>query len=172
MAEVIQQEKHGKRRSRQASIRVDMTPMVDLGFLLITFFMFTTNFSKPNTMDVKLPAKNITGTKTEINEKNQITFILGKENRIFYHQSSAGKLNSENLKETEFTDAGITKIITEAYKNAPLQENFTVIIEPTQDANYKNFVDIFDNVSASQKLRYGISELKPWEKTVYQNISQ
>jgi biopolymer transport protein ExbD len=170
MAEVITSDRQGNRRTRQKSIRVDMTPMVDLGFLLITFFMFTTNFSKPNTIETKLPAKNIHKTITEINEKNQVTFLLGKNNRIFYHQSSNGKLNSQTLKETDFTDKSIGKVITEAYRNAPAKDNFTVIIKPTDDANYQNFVDVFDNVALSQKYRYGISDIKPWEKTVYTEL--
>lgn len=144
-----------------------MTPMVDLGFLLITFFMFTTNFTKVYKMDVKLPAKSTDGTYTEINEKNQVTFILGKNNRVFYHQSSEGKLSTSNLKETQFKDENIKQIISEACKTAPSKENFTIIIEPTDDANYKNFVDIFDNVSVSKESHYGISNMKPWEKQVY-----
>ena len=79
-----------------------MTPMVDLGFLLITFFMFTTNFTKVYKMGVKLPAKSTDGTYTEINEKKEVKFILGKNNRVFYHQSSEGKLLTSNLKETQF----------------------------------------------------------------------
>ncbi|KQT15277.1 biopolymer transporter ExbD [Chryseobacterium sp. Leaf404] len=167
MAEIITAEKEGRRRPRQASIRVDMTPMVDLGFLLITFFMFTTNFSKVNQIEAKLPAKSTEKTTTEINEKNQVTFILGENDRIFYHQSSNGKLNAGSLNEIKFTDAAISKIISDAYRTAPAKEKFTVIIEPTDKANYKNFVDVFDNVSASQKYRYGISDIKPWEKKVY-----
>jgi biopolymer transport protein ExbD len=59
MAEVIAQEKQGGSKQRKKLIRVDMTPMVDLGFLLITFFMFTTNFTKPNVMDLGLPKDHI-----------------------------------------------------------------------------------------------------------------
>lgn len=172
MAEVIAQEKQGGKQKKKL-IRVDMTPMVDLGFLLITFFMFTTNFTKPNVMDLGLPAKDPNPINTPyIGDQNQVTFILGKDNRVFYHQSNAIDLNSGNLKETDFSGVKISKIISEAYKNAPKPENFTVIVKPTDEANYKNFVDILDNIAISKKERYGITDIKPWEKKVYTELTQ
>ncbi|MFN1216952.1 biopolymer transporter ExbD [Chryseobacterium kwangjuense] len=174
MAEVIAQEKQGGKQKKKL-IRVDMTPMVDLGFLLITFFMFTTNFTKPNVMDLGLPAKDPNPNPIDIpyiGDKNQVTFILGKDNRVFYHQSNKDDLNSTNLKETDFSGVKISKIIAEAYKNAPKPENFTVIIKPTDEANYKNFVDILDNVAISKKEKYGITDIKPWEKKVYTELTQ
>ncbi|MCT2562335.1 biopolymer transporter ExbD [Chryseobacterium herbae] len=172
MAEVIAQEKQGGKQKKKL-IRVDMTPMVDLGFLLITFFMFTTNFTKPNVMDLGLPAKGTPPSGPVVmNQKNQVTFILGKDNRVFYHQSNATDLNSNNLKETDFSGVKISKIISEAYKNAPTPENFTVIVKPTDEANYKNFVDILDNIAISKKERYGITDIKPWEKKVYTELTQ
>lgn len=174
MAEVIAQEKQGGSKQRKKLIRVDMTPMVDLGFLLITFFMFTTNFTKPNVMDLGLPAKdpNPIPERFDIHPKNQVTFILGKDNRVFYHQQAKEDLNSSNLKETNFSGINITKIISEAYNKAPKKENFTIIIEPTDDANYKNFVDILDNIAISKKERYGITDIKPWEKKVYEELTK
>lgn len=175
MAEVIAQEKQGGSKQRKKLIRVDMTPMVDLGFLLITFFMFTTNFTKPNVMDLGLPAKDPNPHPTNIphiGDKNQVTFILGKDNRVFYHQSNEKELNAGNLKETDFSGVKISKIISEAYKNAPVPENFTVIVKPTDDANYKNFVDILDNIAISKKERYGITDIKPWEKKIYTELTQ
>ncbi|WP_080776660.1 biopolymer transporter ExbD [Chryseobacterium phocaeense] len=172
MAEVIAQEKQGGKQKKKL-IRVDMTPMVDLGFLLITFFMFTTNFTKPNVMDLGLPAKgDPPNGPIVVNEKNQVTFILGKDNRVFYHQSNKEELNKSNLKETDFSGVKISKIIDEAYKNAPKPENFTVIIKPTDEANYKNFVDILDNIAISKKEKYGITDIKPWEKKVYTELTQ
>ncbi|KPE49485.1 biopolymer transporter ExbD [Chryseobacterium indologenes] len=171
MAEVNTQEKQGGKQKKKL-IRVDMTPMVDLGFLLITFFMFTTNFTKPNVMDLGLPAKSPVPITKVIDDKNQITFILGKDNRAFYHQSNEKELNIGNLKETDFNGVNISKIISEAYKRAPVPENFTVIIKPTDDANYKNFVDVLDNVAISKKERYGIADIKPWEKKVYTELTQ
>lgn len=173
MAEVIAQEKQGGSKQRKKLIRVDMTPMVDLGFLLITFFMFTTNFTKPNVMDLGLPAKNPhppTINDVVIDQKNQITFILGKDNRVFYHQSSKEELNKNNLKETNFSGINISKIISEAYNNAPNKGKFTIIVEPTDDANYKNFVDVLDNIAISKKERYGVTDIKPWEKKVYEEL--
>lgn len=175
MAEVIAQEKQGGSKQRKKLIRVDMTPMVDLGFLLITFFMFTTNFTKPNVMDLGLPAKNPHPpiiNDVVIDQKNQITFILGKDNRVFYHQSNKEELNKNNLKETNFSGINITKIISEAYNNAPNKGKFTIIVEPTDDANYKNFVDVLDNIAISKKERYGVTDIKPWEKKVYEELTQ
>lgn len=174
MAEVIAQEKQGGSKQRKKLIRVDMTPMVDLGFLLITFFMFTTNFTKPNVMDLGLPAKdpNQNLHRYDIHPKNQITFILGKDNRVFYHQSFKEALNTSNLKETNFSGINITKIISEAYNNAPNKGKFTIIVEPTDDANYKNFVDVLDNIAISKKERYGVTDIKPWEKKVYEELTK
>ncbi|NIF07930.1 biopolymer transporter ExbD [Chryseobacterium sp. Tr-659] len=174
MAEVIAQEKQGGKQKKKM-IRVDMTPMVDLGFLLITFFMFTTNFTKPNVMDLGLPAKDhnpIPRNIPVIGDKNQVTFILGKDNRVFYHQSNANDLNTDNLKETDFSGIKVSKIINEAYKKAPVPENFTVIIKPTDEANYKNFVDMLDNLAIAKKERYGVADIKPWETKVYKELTQ
>ncbi|MDH6251187.1 biopolymer transport protein ExbD [Chryseobacterium sp. H1D6B] len=173
MAEVIAQEKQGGKQ-RKKLIKIDMTPMVDLGFLLITFFMFTTNFTKPNVMDLGLPAKGPVENPTHnvIKDKNQVTFIIGKNNRVFYHQSNSNDLNTSNLKETDFNGINISKVISEAYKNAPDQSIFTIIVKPTDDANYKNFVDMLDNIAISKKERYGITDIKPWEKKVYEELSK
>nr|WP_315025865.1 biopolymer transporter ExbD [uncultured Chryseobacterium sp.] len=174
MAEVIAQEKQSGRQKKKM-IRVDMTPMVDLGFLLITFFMFTTNFTKPNVMDLGLPAKNPDHKAINdivIKDKNQVTFILGKDNRVFYHQSNAVDLNTSSLKETDFSGIKVSKIISEAYKNAPNPENFTVIIKPTDEANYKNFVDMLDNIAIAKKERYGVTDIKPWETKIYKELVQ
>jgi biopolymer transport protein ExbD len=172
MAEIIAQEKQGGSKQRKKLIRVDMTPMVDLGFLLITFFMFTTNFTKPNVMDLGLPAKGPDSPHNVVKDMNQVTFILGKDNRVFYHQSNKDELNKSNLKETDFSGINISKIISEAYDKAPKKEVFTIIVEPTDDANYKNFVDVLDNIAISKKEQYGITDIKPWEKKVYDEVTK
>ena len=174
MAEVQVQEKGakgGKVRSKKQSTRVDMTPMVDLGFLLITFFMFTTTFSKPNVMDLGLPAKPDPNAPkpppTEIDLSNSITLLLGKDNKIFWHQQDPTSLNDQNLNETSFDREGLRDIIKQAKAKAKKKELFTVIIKPTDDAVYKNFVDVLDEMAITKSERYGVTDLKPFEKAIY-----
>lgn len=162
--------KGGKVRSQKQPPHVDLTPMVDLAFLLITFFMLVTTFNKPNVMDLGLPAKPKepqNQPKTEIDLSNSISLIIGKDNRIFYHQLDATGLNDQTLQETSFDREGITKVIEQAKARAKDQTKFTVIIKPTDDAVYKNFVDILDEMAITKNEIYGITDVKSWEQAVY-----
>jgi biopolymer transport protein ExbD len=125
MAEIAEggggHDKGGKKRPKKGSTRIDMTPMVDLGFLLLTFFVMTTTFSKPKVMSLSYPAKI---DKTEDIKQpplnNGITFILSKD-KIFYY---VGELNPKDgpatiLEETNFSPTdpkGIRKLLAD--KNA------------------------------------------------------
>ncbi len=175
MAEVQVQdksEKGGKVRSKKQSTRVDMTPMVDLNFLMLMFFMFTTTFSKPNVMDLGLPAKPKKDApppqRTEIDLTNSISLIIGKDNRIFYHQTDQAGLNENTLQETTYDKEGITKVIEQAKRRAKDVKKFTVIIKPTDDAVYKNFVDILDQMTITNSQQHGVTDIKPWEKVIYE----
>lgn len=159
--------------SRTKTIHVDMTPMVDLNFLLLMFFMFTTSFSIPNIMDLGLPAKGREpDPKPVIDYRNQITFIIGENNRIFYYQQELNKLSASDFTETSLEGIEIPKIINQYYEAAPKPENFTVIIKPTKEANYKNFVDMLDNLAITGKEKYGITDIKPTEEKAYQEFLQ
>ncbi len=163
--------KGGKVRSKKQAPHVDLTPMVDLAFLLITFFMLVTTFNKPNVMDLGLPAKPKPDAPkpppTEIDLSNSISLIIGKDNRIFYHQLDQAGLNEQTLQETSFDREGITKVIEQAKAKAKDQTKFTVIIKPTDDAVYKNFVDILDEMAITKNEIYGITDVKSWEQAVY-----
>ncbi|MGZ5196740.1 MAG: ExbD/TolR family protein [Kaistella sp.] len=162
--------KGGKVRSQKQPPHVDLTPMVDLAFLLITFFMLVTTFNKPNVMDLGLPAKpkdNVKPPATEIDLSNSISLIIGKDYRIFYHQLDQAGLNDQTLQETSFDREGITKVIEQAKARAKDQSKFTVIIKPTDDAVYKNFVDILDEMAITKNEIYGITDVKGWEQAIY-----
>ena len=164
--------KGGKVRSKKSVPHVDLTPMVDLAFLLITFFMLVTTFNKPNVMDLGLPAKPKPDAPkpedTQIDLTNSISLILGKDNKIYYHQLPKEELTVDNLQETTFDREGITKVIEQAKARAKDPTKFTVIIKPTDDAVYKNFVDILDEMAITKNEIYGITDVKDWETAVYE----
>src|SRR6478735_5893885 len=95
----------GKRRKTSVSTKIDMTPMVDLAFLLITFFMLTTTFSKPQAMDVNMPDKTEDNKKQDIKESKAMTIVLGENNKVFYYIG----VQAPVVKATDFSDEGIRK---------------------------------------------------------------
>jgi biopolymer transport protein ExbD len=127
MAELAQDDgggkKGGKKRPKKASARIDMTPMVDLGFLLLTFFVLTSTFAKPKVMSLVYPAKDpIDQPPSEDNKvNNAITFIVS-DDRLFYYKgefypegNAKGKPATE-LTETDFGPTGLRKLLIEENK--------------------------------------------------------
>lgn len=171
MAQIQTQDGGGgkKVRSKKNSTAVDMAPLVDLGFLLITFFMFAATSIKPNVMNLNMPPKIPTDVAppTEVKIQNSITVLIAKDNKLFWYQEEAGKLNTENLNETDYSAEGIRKIITKAAAGAIDKEKFTVIIKPMDDASYDNLVNILDEMEITKSTRYGIVKVTPEEQKVY-----
>lgn len=123
MAELAQDDgkaKGGKKRPKKGSSRIDMTPMVDLGFLLLTFFVLTSTFAKPKIMSLTYPAKEIKD-KPPVDEQkvnNAITFLLTKD-RIFYYkgefyqEGNAKGMPPTTLSETDFGPDGVRKLLAD-----------------------------------------------------------
>lgn len=146
---------------------VDMTPLVDLGFLLITFFVFTTTFTSNRMMVLNMPDKtNEPGPIMKYS--NTLTLILGKDNRIFWHQKGPKDLNTSILSETSFGTT-LRKLIIERRLKAANIKNFTVIIRPTDESNYKNTVDVLDEMKITNQLLYVFTDISPKEAEVYQS---
>jgi biopolymer transport protein ExbD len=109
-------DKGGKKRPKKGSTRIDMTPMVDLGFLLLTFFVMTTTFSKPKVMSLVYPAKVIDPSVKPTPVNNGITFLLTKDKVYYYTGQFYGVSNSEGkpatqLEETTFGPQGVRKLL-------------------------------------------------------------
>ncbi|MCX6295028.1 MAG: biopolymer transporter ExbD [Bacteroidetes bacterium] len=116
--------KHEKKRAKKSSTRIDMTPMVDLAFLLLTFFVLTSTFAKPKTMEINYPAKPKSEDE-QIRVNNALTFILTKDDGLYYYfgqfyadgmPNPDGKPNT-TLTKTDFSSEGLHKILLE--KNLP-----------------------------------------------------
>src|SRR6185295_13160446 len=82
----------GVKKAKKLSTRVDMTPMVDLGFLLITFFIFTATMKSPTTMDLNMPKETDKKDETKIKQSGALTILLGKNDQVYYYE---GELTQE-----------------------------------------------------------------------------
>lgn len=116
MAEIIQEEKHkgGKRKPKKHGTHIDMTPMVDLMCLLITFFMLTTAFSKPKVMEIVLPEKIKKDEKVEppkIADSRTLNIVLGPNDKVFWYPGKADPAALVPLQETNFSDNGIRQVL-------------------------------------------------------------
>lgn len=148
----------GVKKAKKLSTRLDMTPMVDLGFLLITFFIFTSTMSTPTTLDLFMPKD--TKKDEELNkakESGALTILLGKDNNIYYYE---GQLSvdeaSNNFKSTNFK--GIRDVIIDKKKSTP-PEDLVIVIKPNEEATYKNTVDILDEMTINQVKRFALVDI-------------
>lgn len=113
--------KGGKKRAKKQSTRIDMTPMVDLAFLLLTFFVLTSTFSKPKSMELSLPA-DLPPDQKQQEVKNGVTYILTKDDRIFYYVGQFYAPGNDKgmpptqLSETNFDKEGLHKLLMEQNK--------------------------------------------------------
>jgi len=175
MAELAEKEtkkKGKKKRRKKMSTRVDMTPMVDLGFLLITFFMLTTTFSKPQTMEINLPVKPkgevIEEQENALKASKAFNIIVDGENRLFWYLGLPHE-PLEPLTETNYSADGIRKVLLE--KNSTIQD-MVVLIKPTSAAVYKNVVDILDEMNISNIKRYALIDITPDDLEELQTLKQ
>src|SRR5436190_12366744 len=100
--------KHKKVRAKKSSTHIDMTPMVDLAFLLLTFFMLTTTFSKPKTMEINMPIKDPNNKPPPIN--NAITALLTDKDRVYWYYGEF-KPDSTKLQLSDFSPNGLRKLL-------------------------------------------------------------
>src|SRR5688572_3383981 len=148
----------GVKKAKKLSTRVDLTPMVDLGFLLITFFVFTTTMSEPTALRLFLP-KDTEKPEDQNKVKNSgvLTVMVNRNNNVFYYE---GELlpDGSNFKPSNFKDIR-TVILDKKLNTKP--EDFVVIIKPGPDATYKNTVDMLDEMFISDVKRYALVDITP-----------
>ena len=136
--------KGGKVRSKKASTKVDLTAMVDLAFLLITFFMLTTSLSKPIAMDIAKPDDEENDVKLELRASETMTILLGKNDKVAWYMGEAGS-TAPNIESFAEVRKSLIKNKDDVYKSKG--RNLVVVIKPTDGATYKNFVDIMDELN-------------------------
>lgn len=153
----------GGKRSKKMSTRVDMTPMVDLAFLLVTFFMLTTTFNKPTVMDIKMPAKTkVKEEQQEIKESQSMTVIMDGGDTLWYYQG----IQNPELMQSDYSSKGIREVIMQKKKDiiaATGENKINVLLKATNRANYKNIVDMFDEMSIASVPVYALVDMSSSE---------
>lgn len=147
---------------KKKETKVDLTPMVDLGFLLITFFVFTSTMSRPTVMKVDMPFDQTIETNAVCNSC-ALTVLLCNDDIIKYYE---GDFAAVQIQSTSY--AGIREIIRkkkELVKRVRgTTDEFVMIIKPTEKSTFKNFVDITDEVTINQVKRYYLDEVSSVEQ--------
>lgn len=181
----------GVKKAKKLSTRVDMTPMVDLGFLLITFFIFTATLSSPVAMDLNMPKDTEkVDEQNKIKQSGSLTILLGKNDQVYYYEGELTEENASSIfKQTTFK--GIRDIIIKKkqqvirdykpeakdedikqkakargekdWEKAALDRDFFVVIKPNAEATYKNTVDILDEMTINNVKRFAMVKISETE---------
>ena len=134
----------GVKKQQRKSTLVDMTPLVDLGFLLITFFIFTTTMSQPAATKLTVPKKaDNQETKTEMREDAVLNIVIGDDDKIATYEGQDPK----TMKLTDYKK--VRDVIMQKKQNTDAKW-FSVIIRPVKTSKYKHTVDILDEISICQ----------------------
>lgn len=145
--------------------RVDLTAMVDLAFLLITFFMLTTSLNKPQAMDVAMPDKNKIeeekDDKLEIADNRSVTVVLGSDDKVlWYYGQSANPIRGPEV--VDYSKSGIRTVLQEMQQEVTRRsggKDVIVVIRPSDKSIHRNLVDILDEMKIVDIKRYMIAKI-------------
>ena len=186
--------RHQKKRAKKGSTRIDMTPMVDLAFLLLTFFILTTTMYKPSTLQLTFPVPPEDDKPKDLDKvNNALTLFLTKKDQILYYKD-AFKAGETQLTRTDFSavekmliemnkptverinelsrqlnEKKIEKYVYDSLKNEAQKrpEALFVIIKPEKDAKYRNMIDIVDEMDISGIGKFAVQDtIKPEEQVL------
>lgn len=165
--------KGGKVRSKKSNPGVDLTAMVDLAFLLITFFMLTTTLSKPQSMPLAMPdteKEPQPDDNLKIDESRMVTILIGKDNKLMWYR---GRFEAPKEAPTEavYGKNGIRKDLLKqvaigkaiATQDGKPDQGLIVNIKASDKATYKNLVDILDEMAITKPQLYAIGDITPAE---------
>lgn len=143
--------RHGKRKTKKRiSIRIDMTPMVDVAFLLLTFFMLTTVFRKPQTLEINLPPKDV---DVKIAESNLMTLRVDENMNVYWN------MGIEVPHKIKFED--LRKFLQEKAKENP---KLVVLIKIDRKSKYHAMIDIIDELNLANLTRFSLAPMTEIDK--------
>lgn len=163
MAEIVQGSNHrnkraGVARAKKLSTRVDLTPMVDLGFLLITFFIFTTTMSHPKVMGLVVPDDK--GDATPTKQSGTLTIIPADDHKVYYYE---GSLDSSAMKKATLKQ--LRDVIINKKRKTALSK-LVVIIKPSVASVYGDLIDVIDEMIINDVKTYALVDITAQEEAL------
>lgn len=157
-------ERESSNMVNKRNLDIDMNPMVDLAFLLLTFFMLATTFSKPQAMELLIPSKPEEQDEQEmaVKESKTISLDLSKDKVIWYQGITDPDTHVVSYQELESV---LTRL------NGEIDE-MVVLIKPLPSSTYGHLVDVFDALNYSEVGRYAMSELSEFDESLESAESQ
>ncbi len=152
--------KHNSRTSRK-SLFIDLTPMVDLAFLLISFFMLTTVLQENMSMELKMPEN--TGEPIPIAHSRTITLIADANNQLYYYNGE----DMQNLSKSNYSNAGLRQLLYERIQQqraADPGKGLICIIKLTGGADYNDMINLLDEMEITNVPTYAIQDITEAEK--------
>lgn len=159
--------KDGKVRAKKEGGRVDLTAMVDLAFLLITFFMLTTSLNTPNAMDVAVPDKNEEDPEDRLDvadDRTTVILLAGKDKLVYYSGLFDNPLEGPTT--VDYGPDGIREVLIRKIKESQqkTQKDAIFIIRPSDDSSHKNLVDILDEMKITDVKMFSLGDILDIEK--------
>jgi biopolymer transport protein ExbD len=155
-AEPRKRGKKKRKKGRRLGIRIDMTPLVDVAFLLLTFFMLTTSMSRPQTMEINLPPQD---TKVEIAESNLLTLRLNAKGEVFWN------MGIETPKKIAFKD--LRSFLRERSTANP---KLVTLVKVDREGKYIMMVDMMDELNLAQISRFSLAPLLDQDKELMAKV--
>jgi biopolymer transport protein ExbD len=163
MASLAASPAKGKLKQKRSTLHIDMTPMVDLAFLLLTFFIMTTTLMKQSSMEIKQPVPDSQGGHKDVKAENVLNLVLGKNDQVYWYMGLPGS----ELNITDYSSAGVRKLLIQ--KKAAIK-NLYVFIKASDQSRYQNTVDILDEVMITNIVDYSLLDLDPKDKDLVSQV--
>ena len=145
------------KRMRRLGVRIDMTPMVDVAFLLLTFFMLTTTMNRPQTMEINLPPEKAT---VEVAQSNLLTLLVKEDGSIYWNmaQDPPQKVEYKNLR----------TLMTQRLQQNP---KLITLIKVDRKGKYHMMVDIMDELNLANITRFSLAPMLDGDKVILSKVS-
>ncbi len=145
------------RKMRRLGVRLDMTPMVDVAFLLLTFFMLTTSMNRPQTMEINLPPQD---TKVEVAQSNLLTLRVKEDGSIYWN------IADNNPQKVEYKQ--LRPLMIQQNQQNP---KLITLIKVDRKGKYHMIVDIMDELNLANVTRFSIAPMVDADKQVLAKVS-